>query len=173
MHVPAQISETLLFEGEPLLMCATPLEPWLRQQGLELSNDNASERCLRGYLGLWKLHRAHLYLAGLRPFSRHGVLPWDGYSNEMAERSLSGLFPDARGPVCAAWFSGQLRCPVGRILAYRDGAYGAVHERDMLVDVVAGHVERIVFRHNDVELLPLPAVPRRRAAWSPSARSTS
>jgi len=158
MQTPAQIPETLFFDDEPLLMCTTPLAPWLKQRRIELRTEKTSDRCLRRYLGNWELHRAHLYLVSLRPFGGRGVvLGTEG--NGTAEFSLHGLFPDSHGPVCALWFCGQLCCPIGQILSYRDAGYGPVYERDMLVDVAHGRVERIVFRNNDVEPLCVTVAP--------------
>jgi hypothetical protein len=152
MKTTAQIPETLFFDDEPLLMCTTPLETWLEQQQLVLCSERASPSCLRRYLGNWELHRARLYLVGVRPIGGHAfVRRRGGYATSPV--SLAGLFPQAAGPVCADWYSGQLRCPTGAILRYRDCGYDSVYEQDMLVDIAHGRVERIVFRHNDAEPL--------------------
>ena len=84
-----------------------------------------------------------------------------------SELSIKSLFPQAEGPICAEWYSGQLRCPVGPIIEYRDSGFDSVYERDMLIDIANGHVERIVFRHNDAEPLQWIAHPP-QPALSPS-----
>jgi len=152
MKTTAQIPETLFFDDEPLLMCTTPLEAWLEQQQLLLCSERVSPSCLRRYLGNWEVHRARLYLVGVRPFGGHAFVRRRG-GGATSPLSLAGLFPQSDGPVCADWYSGQLRCPLGPILRYRDSGYDSVYERDMLVDIAHGHVERIVFRHNDAEPL--------------------
>jgi len=146
----AQIAETLIFDEAALPMCSNPLDSWLAQQQVCLLTDRASPRCLRGYLGTWQVHRARLYLVALRAYGARGVFDRPG-QEAGTELSLSGLFPQARGAVCADWYSGRLRCPVGDLLEYRDSGYDSLYEQDMLVDIACGHIERIVFRHNDVE----------------------
>jgi hypothetical protein len=162
MQTTAQIPETLVFDEEPLSMCTTPLESWLERQQLVLCSERVSPSCLRRYVAQWELHRGRLYLSAVRSFGGHAfVRRRGGYLT--SELSLSGLFPQAQGPVCADWYSGQLRCPVGPLL--RSGAGGeSVHEQDMLVDIDAGHVERIAFCHNDGE--PLRVLAHRREAPS-------
>ena len=67
--------------------------------------------------------------------------------------SLDSLFPCHDGPVWAQWFTGRLRCPMGLPLSLDDSIDETIYERDMLVDVEAGRVQRIAFRHNEAEPL--------------------
>ncbi|HEV8314674.1 MAG TPA: hypothetical protein VGQ23_16555 [Burkholderiaceae bacterium] len=152
MHTTAQIPETLRVDEEVLLMRSTPLEPWLEQQQLVLCSERVSPSCVRRYVAQWELQRGRLYLTEVRPFGGHAfVRRRGGYAT--SELSLKGLFPKAQGPVCADWFSGQLRCPTGPVAKDRDAGDDGVYSQDMLVDIEAGHVVRIAFRHNDGEPL--------------------
>jgi len=166
MQSTAQIPEPLVFDDEPLPMSTTPLEPWLEQQQLVLCSERVSPSCLRRYVAQWKLHRGCLYLSAVRSFGGHAfVRRRGGYLT--SELSLIGLFPQARGPVCADWYSGQLRCPIGPALRSGNGG-DTVHEKDMLVDIEAGHVERIAFRHNDGEPLRVLAHVREAPLGAPA-----
>jgi len=146
----AQIAETLIFDEAALPMCSNPLDAWLSEQHIVLRTDRSSLCCLRGYPGTWQVRRGHLYLVALRAYGGRGVVQRPGLQAS-SELSLAGLFPEAHGPVCADWYSGRLRCPLGEVLKYRDTGYDSLYEQDMLVDIARGRIERIVFRHNDVE----------------------
>jgi hypothetical protein len=146
----AQIPETLIFDDDALAMCSEPLDRWLNEQQLELCVERASPNCLRGYLGTWEVRRGHLYLSALRAIGGRCVLRRPGEPTAL-ELSLEALFPSCDGPVRADWYSGPLRCPQGPLLQRCDAGYGNVYEHDMLVDIERGRVERIVFRHNDIE----------------------
>ena len=160
----AQVPETLIFDDESLALCNEPLDRWLQQQRLELCVEHRSPSCLRGYLGTWELRRGHLYLSALRAIGGHGLLRHAGEPLAI-ELSLQALFPAAACPVRADWYSGRLRCPQGALLQLSDTGYGNVYEQDMLVDIECGRVERIAFRHNDIEPLHVLARCAERGPW--------
>ena len=167
----AQVPETLILDDDVLPMCSEPLALWLNRQRIDLRIERTTPSCLRGYLGTWEIRRGHLYLSALCAVGGRCIMRRSGES-AAAELSLTGLFPGTDGrPVRADWYSGRLRCPQGPLLRRCDAGYGNVYEQDMLLDIAQGRVQRIVFRHNDLE--PLEVLARRAerarpmgAAWA-------
>lgn len=91
----------------------------------------------RGYLGTWEVRRGRLWLVELSATVRE----------EPDTLGLSWLFPENAGkPVCADWYSGELRSPRGK--AERVGPYR--HESPYLrvFHVQAGVVLRSELRDN-------------------------
>src|SRR5262249_45932911 len=139
MTTCAQIPETLVIDDEPLRLCTTPLEAWLHGRRI-VAGGCARANCSRGYVGTWELRHARLCLVAVR-------IPLGG--GEPDAQMLAQLFPSSGRLLCADWYSGQLRCPIGALVAFRDSEFDSVYEQDMLIDIACGHVERIAFRHND------------------------
>jgi len=146
----AQCSEYLLLRGERLSLCTQPLAPYLETGGNPIKLDAASTACWRGYVGTWAIEGGlkgaleggfegdRLYLVKLKGTSRTEA-GW-------LERSLADLFPDYPDGVFAHWFTGELRCPRGKLLKYVHGGYASRYEQDLFINVVRGVVvgERVV-----------------------------
>ncbi|MCC6471779.1 MAG: hypothetical protein IT563_25930 [Alphaproteobacteria bacterium] len=89
-------------------------------------------------MALWTIAGDRLYLSDLS-----GWIPTEPREPGSGERSprhvtLADLFPDAKGPVHAAWYSGTLRIPQGRLVDYVHQGYASQYERFLLIDVIDG-----------------------------------
>lgn len=153
----AQISETLIVDGEPLRMAfCPPLPPdsakWLIEVEHEYVNDRSVARwvdrngvaheeeepdvlrstaCWRRYQGAWEIEDGALYLVALRGDLR--------------------LASDK--PLLADWFTGVLRLPRGEQLMYVHMGFGTVYEEEVHIAIERGRVKGQRIRDNrDMDL---------------------
>jgi hypothetical protein len=123
----AQISETLIYEDQKLSMCSQPLDYWLCTAGKDIDFQSTSTACWRGYTGTWKVINDRLYLASLNGTGRDG-----------SKLRMKDLFPDHSKGVFAHWFSGEVRCPFGKMLDYVHMGYGSTFEKDLYLTFKKG-----------------------------------
>jgi hypothetical protein len=123
----AQISENLKYKDEELSMCANPLDVWLRYAGKDITFGLSSTACWRGYVGSWEIVDNYLYLVSVDARDEQG--------NYMG---IKRLFPDSSLPVFAHWYSGEVRCPKGRLLEYVHGGYASSYEKDLFLKFERG-----------------------------------
>lgn len=130
----AQSTESLLFKGENLRMCSTPLDGYLLQNNIRFEADSTAN--WRGYEGYWEVKGSEeigyrLYLVSLSACLK--------YPKRV---SLDYLFPDYPNGVFAHWFSGEIRCPRGDRLHYVHGGYASIYEEDLFLDFNQGVLQR-------------------------------
>ena len=159
----AQATETLHYRGRMLPLCTEPLAPYLDHiQPSPLLNDLCSA-CWRGYVGEWEIADGRLYLVGLSKF----------WSND-DRLTLDSLFPSETDGVFAHWYSGELRCWLGRELQYVHGGYDSTYECDLYLLIEGGVLkgERLVFNDNELpdvtaDQRDVAAVVEALGSWSP------
>jgi hypothetical protein len=125
----AQAREDLLYEGEKLSMCSTPLEDFFDTGGSKPSFALRSTACWRGYIGEWEISDNSLYLIGIDAKLRDG-----------SPVSVATIFPDSADRVFASWYSGTIRIPQGDRIQYFHGGFESVYERDLFLDIKDGVV---------------------------------
>jgi hypothetical protein len=126
----AQAMESLVFKGERLLMCTTPLDIYLVQRGIQFYSETTAN--WRGYIGSWEIKGSEelgyrLYLVELSASI--------AYQNRVG---LDYLFPDYPNGIFAHWFSGEIRCPRGDRLHYVHGGYASIYEEDLFLEFQEG-----------------------------------
>jgi hypothetical protein len=126
----AQSMESLVFNGERLRMCTTPLDIYLIQRGIRFHSETTAN--WRGYDGSWEIKGSEelgyrLYLVGLSASI--------AYQKRVG---LDYLFPDYPNGVFAHWFTGEIRCPRGDRLHYVHGGYASIYEEDLFLEFHEG-----------------------------------
>lgn len=153
----AQINDWLTHKGETRRLFTLPLETYLATGNNKsvLAGIHRHTACLRGYSATWAIHDSMLYLTGISGY-------WDAVLETPTQQSfappgqelrLQHIFPNAREPIVANWFSGQLRCPVGKLLRRVPLDFASLYECDLLIEVRNGQVISESERTNPV---PLP-----------------
>lgn len=129
----AQVSEELIYKGERLSLCSNPLSPFLANNHFDFQS--TSTACWRGYVGYWQIENDRLYLKRI-----------SGYLKNGQRANLETLFPGFPDGVFAHWYSGELRCPRGKLLKYVHGGYASQYEEDIFILIKKGVVtsERII-----------------------------
>ena len=140
----AQVSETLIYQGEKLTLYSQPLADYLAANGDQPVFEARTSALWRGYVGTWEIVDSRLYLVALR-----GWLPGN------AEANLATLFPECGGRMFAYWYTGTLRVPQGKLIKYVHQAYDSAHERDLLFEVADGVVQSVTSQQNSTDQ-PLP-----------------
>ena len=107
-------------------MCDEPLALWISKNRKKCNFRMLSTACWRGYIGTWKIIDAHLYLIRLT-----------GRGGDGQKISLNNLFPD-QDKVFAHWFSGEVRCPEGKLLNYEHMGFASTYERDIFLTFKKG-----------------------------------
>ena len=125
----AQISERLIFEGQQVALLSNPLSDYFLLGGRDPGFQSTSTALWRGYVGTWQVTEDRLYLVELQ-----------GLLNSGEEACLATVFPGFADRVFAHWFSGRLRIPQGKRLAYVHMGYGSTYERDLFLTLENGVV---------------------------------
>ena len=133
----AQIGERLRYQGEDMTMATEPLEAYFTLGGERPSFGFVSTALWRGYVGRWEIVDDRLYLVGINAAAfRDEPVP------------LERLFPGYGDRVFAHWYSGTLRVPQGRRLAYVHMGYASTYERDLMLQIERGVLRGTWVRHN-------------------------
>ncbi|MGE4242177.1 hypothetical protein [Ramlibacter sp.] len=125
----AQLAERLFVDGRELALCAEPLEPYLASLPERPRFHRPASALKRGYVGTWRLSKQRLYLDAIVARLADG-----------SEATLHTLFPNEHQAVFAFWFSGVLRIPQGRMLAYVHRGFESTFESDLLYTCQQGVV---------------------------------
>lgn len=152
----AQASETLIYQGEELMMFETPLDIYLAQKKIQFQYETTAN--WRGYDGTWEIKGSdelgyRLYLVSL--------------SANITGRQKVGLdylFPEYPSGVFAHWYSGQARCPRGKLLNYIHGGYASTYEEDLFFDFKEGVLQGTRLVKNE------PPPPRNEDDYPPYLR---
>jgi hypothetical protein len=133
----AQFQENLIYEGQQLGMCTTPLGEYFAMGGNAPEFEYNCTALWRGYIGTWEIVDDRLYLIELCGTLKDG-----------GEASVATIFPDYPDRVFAHWYSGTIRIPQGRRLKYVHMGYASTYERDMLLEIEKGILKKTFVRHN-------------------------
>lgn len=127
----AQVTEVLWYKNQEYAMCTEPLELFL-DQNPKIKFESPHTACWRGYIGTWEFKGS--------PEKGYGLYLIEllGYQRGQAELTLKDVFPDSPHGVFAHWFSGTLRCPIGKQLEYVHMGYGSTYEKDLFLEVKQG-----------------------------------
>ena len=120
-------------------MFGRPLDDYFKLTGIKPDFELTCSACWRGYIGTWEILDDHLYLTDL------SELMGDGKKN------MQTFFPDDPVRVFAYWYSGQLRVPQGERVV--DPGFYSSYERDLLIDIKKGVVQKIEVRENELPMI--------------------
>lgn len=123
----AQIPEILQYQGDEYAMCTCPLNGYLANTPRKVHFDEFCTALWRGYVGTWEVIGGRLYLLAL-----------SGLYDGGKELSLATLFPEYPDGVFAHWFTGEIRCPKGKLLQYVHMGYVSTYEKDLMLEFKAG-----------------------------------
>jgi hypothetical protein len=133
----AQVGERLRYQGEQMTMATEPLEAYFAQGAERPFFGFMCTALWRGYVGRWEIVDDRLYLVGINAAAfRDEPVP------------LERLFPGYGDRVFAHWYTGTLRVPQGRLLAYVHMGYASTYERDLMLEVERGVLRGTWVRHN-------------------------
>lgn len=135
----AQMPEVLTIRGKKHDLCTTPFEDYLSKlrKPKRPKFTAPSTACGRGYVGEWEIIDKKLYLTGLSGVITNGGDPRD---IPPINAEFADLFPKLKLPLFADWFTGELRCPEGKLLGYVHHMFASTYERDRLIWVQNGEV---------------------------------
>jgi hypothetical protein len=126
----AQIMDHLTFAGNSYSLASEPLRTWLlrrKNRHISFGRRSRSTANRRGYSSGWEVIDRKLYLTRFKAQNPDG-----------SDMGLTDLFPKSVGPVFAEWFSGGLRCPMGKPLELNHVGYSTVYEYDLILWFIEG-----------------------------------
>lgn len=134
----AQIPERILVDGKPHWLHARPLDHLLGERGVEIVAPDAwTTACHRQYIGTWDIADGRLWLVTLSTFGRE-ELP---LSDAMHTWFLQLVSAD-RFPICAEWFNGCLRIPMGPMLVRGFHGWSSWFTKERVITCRRGKVVR-------------------------------
>lgn len=133
----AQIAEQIIWAGDEHALLSDPLADYLSGCAARPEFAWESTALWRGYLGSWQIVGDELHLMALKGRLKNGQ-----------PVSLSTIFPGSDGSVFAAWYSGELRIPRGRLLHYVHRGFDSIYRTEIILHVGLGRVVRIEERRN-------------------------
>lgn len=141
-NMTAQLPDLLEYEGTRYSLCSLPMDtcPIVRINRYELHCHSALER---GYVAEWAMDGGLLYLVAI-----NGAFDEPNRSPISIETYFQNYFPDMPSPIFANWYSGTLRCPMGKRLRYVHRGFDSVHEQDLLLEIDHGRLVSATYRNN-------------------------
>jgi hypothetical protein len=134
----AQIPERILIDGKPHWLHAQPLDRLLAESKTEIAAPEASTTaCHRQYVGTWGIADGRLWLVALSTFGRE-----ERPLSDAMRSWLLRLVPADRFPVCAEWFNGHLRIPIGPRLVRGFHGWSSWFTRERVITCRQGRVHR-------------------------------
>jgi len=133
----AQLSETIMYEGESRSLLSCPLSDYFSLTNTPSPFQMNCTALWRGYLGRWEIKKERLYLIQL-----------DAEFDDDNEITLQDIFPGFSERVFAHWYTGELRIPDGEQMKYEHIGFASQYERDILIQVKQGVVEKVLVRNN-------------------------
>ncbi len=139
----AQTPDVLIYDNKVLDLFSNPLESYYKDEKdrpkFYIYPHETSSGNWRGYVAIWEITDGELFLRGLDSWLCDSGTETAPPLCRKAD--LKELFGDkVRGKVAATWFTGELRIPEGKQLAYVHMGYGSVYERDVIIKVEAGKI---------------------------------
>ena len=134
----AQNMEEISYKRKKYRMAATPFSVYLKKHGIQTAPISTAN--WRGYHGEWKIKNGRLYLVFMsaripKKASKGGhLLQSDG---DCVRVGLDYFFPGKK-EVFAEWFSGEIRIPTGKMLAYIHMGYESIFEKDLIIEFKDG-----------------------------------
>jgi hypothetical protein len=135
----AQAPERIILDGRPRELFADPLYRLCKHYRLDLSNPHLYDTGnYRGYVGTWKIVDGRLQLVHLCWNSIKGEEP---ISDQLRQRLLRAASA-GKFPLHAHWVNGVFRIALGRRLVYSHHGWSHWFERERVIHLRAGKVER-------------------------------
>ena len=136
-----QRAELLFHNGAWQSLHSLPLEPYFEQLGTRPNFTRFLSSVGRGYVGYWVLEDQKLYLTEIHQLGFEKRPDGSASPGMVADPALlSAMFPDQDAPIFADWYSGELRCPEGDIVATGRGKFGDLYERYLVLSIERGVV---------------------------------
>lgn len=143
-----QRAELLFYDGAWQSLHSLPLEPYFELVGTRPNFTRFLSSVGRGYVGCWAVVERRLYLTELQQLGFEKRPDGSVSPGMVADPALlSAMFPDQDAPLFADWYSGELRCPQGEIVATGRGEFGDLYERYLVLSVECG----VIVQENIVE----------------------
>lgn len=114
----AQASDSIKYKNKRSGMGTEPLRNYLKQLNLPYPFIAPSSFCWRGYFASWAVEHNKLFL-----------VDFTGYILNYQKVGMDYIFP-GEDVVFANWFSGEIRIPLGNMVAYVHGGYESAYEGD-------------------------------------------
>lgn len=115
----AQASDSITYNNKRTGMGTEPLRDYIPYLNIPHRFVSPSTFCNRGYFASWAVNNNKLFLVDFTCW----ILDYQKVEG------LDYIFP-GEDVVFAHWFSGEIRIPLGEMVAYVHGGYASAHEGD-------------------------------------------
>ena len=137
----AQLPDKILVDGEQRELYSNPLELFWTSTKKTRPRFITTTECSRGYIAAWEIRNNNLLLKEINAtYDRNYI-----FFKKKASYSLRNLFPKSKDrPVKAAWFSGKIRVPIGKMSMYVHSGYDSRFEKELILTIQEGEVIKVV-----------------------------
>jgi hypothetical protein len=141
----AQLPDLIFFQSRQLELYSNPLESYWVEHHKKRPSFQPAILCRRGYVATWEIRENQLLLKGIdgNIEQSHWVF-W----RKVIPYSLNMLFKNTDAGVLAAWFTGKIRIPQGKIILYVHHDYDSRFEREILITIRQGLIIKTVVLDN-------------------------
>lgn len=137
----AQVPDKIVYNGEQLELYSNPLELFWTNTGKNRPQFISSTECKRGYIAGWEIRNSKLLLKEIEGTYERNFI----FFKKKARYTLKSLFRRSKNkPVLAAWFSGKIRIPIGKMTMYEHSGYDSRFEKELIISILEGEVVKVV-----------------------------
>jgi hypothetical protein len=136
-----QVPDVIIIDGKNESLDTNPLAPYLstHPKVIPKSDDPATDNW-RGYVATWEILDGKLFLRRIDVAFRNPKAP-PNEDPRIIKNVIHKIFPDSKDLV-AAWYSGALVIPRGKLVKYVHMGYGSTYESYTIVTVNKGVISR-------------------------------
>jgi hypothetical protein len=136
-----QVPDVIIIDGKDESLHTNPLAPYLSAHpNLMPRSDDPTADNWRGYVATWEILEGKLFLRKIDVAFRNNKAP-PNEDARIIKNVIHKIFPDSLDLV-AAWYSGALVIPRGKLVKYVHMGYGSTYESYTIVTVNKGVVSR-------------------------------
>jgi len=140
----AQVPDLIIMNGRKMELYTNPLEQYWIRLNKNRPSFKVAENCKRGYVATWEIKGRRLFLRAIES----QVLRRTLFFRKRWKRYTVTSFLKSGGEIIASWFSGKLRIPNGRMTLYKHNGYDSRFEKETIITVDHGNVEKMVTLDN-------------------------
>jgi len=137
-----QTSDILIYKSDTIYIAYFPLEILAEKDSIILNrlNDTTclSTDCWRQHIGIWKIENDSLFLIGLKDCCDYKEIPLNKVFSETEIQN---------GKVFANWYSENIKAGFGKWLAFDEGNWQNIYEKNIELEIVYGKIEKCVIQN--------------------------
>ena len=132
----AQLPDRIILQGQSWDLYSNPLEQYWSRLHKTRPPLYPLPYCMRGYVASWQIKDHQLFLTDVDGnYEKKSIF----FGTRSARFGINTLWPRFNGqPMKAAWYSGKLRVPQGKMTLYDFKGYNSRFEKEVIITIENG-----------------------------------